>query len=224
MGFVTRQLTGRVVDEAADRLAEHTERAIDEVIRLRSAAIARDVDEQRAGSAEKDEDFARALMYKRCAVSAAGGAVSSLPAVVPGVGTVVGLATALTDSAAQTYAQVTMILAIARAYGHDLEQLEARRGDVLAVLAIEADVISLRPDGSLKAKGKDVDPNALGADVNRSLANQVIKRVAQRRVRTLLGKELPFGIGVAVGAGSNFRTMRRVGRTAMKYYRTRAKP
>ena len=224
MGFVSRQLTGRVVDEAADRLAEHTERAIDEVIRVRSAAIARDVDEQRASSEQKGEDFARELIYKRCAVSAASGAVTSLPAVVPGLGTVAGLATALADSVAQTYAQVTLILAVARAYGHDLDDRASRRADVLTVLAIEADIVSLRPDGSLKAKDKDVDPSALSGDVNRSIANQVIKRVAQRRVRTLLGKELPFGIGVVVGAGANFRTMRRVGRTAMKYYRTRAKP
>ena len=224
MGFVTRKLTGRVIDEAADRLAEHTERAIDEVIRVRSAAIARDVDEQRARSQEKGEDFARALIYKRCAISAASGAATSLPAIVPGAGTVAGLGLAIADSAAQTYAQVTLILAIARAYGLDLDDRAARRADVLAVLGIEADVVSLAPDGSLKVKDKSVDPNALSAGVNRNIASQVVKRVAQRRVRTLLGKELPFGIGVAVGAGSNFRTMRRVGRTAMKYYRARAKP
>ena len=61
MGFVTRKLTGRAIDEAADRLAEHTERAIDEVIRVRSAAIAKDVDEQRARSPEKGEDFDPAI-------------------------------------------------------------------------------------------------------------------------------------------------------------------
>ena len=92
------------------------------------------------------------------------------------------------------------------------------------MLGIEADVVSLAPDGSLKVKDNNVDPNALSAGVNRNIASQIVKRVAERRVRTLLGKELPFGIGVAVGAGSNFRTMRRVGRTAMKYYRARAKP
>jgi len=223
VGFVSRQLTGRIIDEAADHLADHTERAIDEVIRMRSGPIARDVDEQRAVSPEKGEDFARSLVYRRCAVSAASGAVTSLPAVVPGAGSVAGFGLALADSAAQTYAQVTLILAIARAYGLDLDDRAARRADVLAVLGIEAEVVSLQRDGSLKVHDENVDPKALSAGVNRNIASEVVKRVAKRRVRTLLGKELPFGIGVAIGAGSNFRTMRRVGRTAMEYYRTRAK-
>ena len=32
----------------------------------------------------------------------------------------------------------------------------------------------------------------------------VVKRTARRRARTLLGREIPFGVGVAIGAGANF--------------------
>ena len=46
----------------------------------------------------------------------------------------------------------------------------------------------------------------------------VVKRTARRRARTLLGREIPFGVGVAIGAGANFRAMRHTGRTALRYY------
>ncbi len=46
----------------------------------------------------------------------------------------------------------------------------------------------------------------------------VVKRTARRRVRTLLGREIPFGVGVAIGAGANFKVMRHTGRTALRYY------
>ena len=46
----------------------------------------------------------------------------------------------------------------------------------------------------------------------------VVKRTARRRVRTLLGREIPFGVGVAIGAGANFKAMRHTGRTALRYY------
>lgn len=221
MGFITRKLTGRALDEAADRLASQTERAIDEVIRLRSAAIAREVDEHRAEREQPVEDLARELIYRRCRVSAASGAATSLPAVLPGVGTAIGLASALGDAAAQLYAEVSLILALAHAYGLDLADHAARRADVLAVLGIEADVLSLKADGSLKGAAANANGSELAGEVNRGLGGQVIKRVARQRVRTILGRELPFGVGVAIGAGSNFRTVRRVGRTAMKYFATR---
>ena len=46
----------------------------------------------------------------------------------------------------------------------------------------------------------------------------VVKRTARVRARTILGREIPFGIGVAIGAGANFKAMRHVGRTALRYY------
>ncbi len=55
-------------------------------------------------------------------------------------------------------------------------------------------------------------------NLNRELGELVVKRTARVRARTLLGREIPFGVGVAIGAGMNFRAMRSVGRTALRYH------
>jgi hypothetical protein len=34
----------------------------------------------------------------------------------------------------------------------------------------------------------------------------------------MLGREIPFGVGVAIGAGANFRAMRSAGRMALRYF------
>ena len=76
------------------------------------------------------------------------------------------------------------------------------------------------------ADGKRLDPRdrALSEELNRELGALVVKRTARRRVRTLLGREIPFGVGVAIGAGANFKAMRHTGRTALRYYEFTATP
>jgi hypothetical protein len=88
------------------------------------------------------------------------------------------------------------------------------------VLALDAGVARFGKHGPELADGKRLDPRdrSLSADLNRELGALVVKRTARRRVRTLLGREIPFGVGVAIGAGSNFKAMRHTGRTALRYY------
>ena len=45
-----------------------------------------------------------------------------------------------------------------------------------------------------------------------------MKRLGRRRARVILGREIPFGVGVAIGGGFNYFATRKVGRLAIKYY------
>ena len=111
-------------------------------------------------------------------------------------------------------------MAVAAAFDHDLDAHDDRAADVRVVLALDAGVARFGKHGPelATASGSTRDDRALSAELNRELGALVVKRTARRRVRTLLGREIPFGVGVAIGAGSNFKAMRHTGRTALRYY------
>jgi hypothetical protein len=213
VGLISRAVSGRVVDELSVRLASATEQAIEQVVRRRGDAIKTAVEVVRLQHPDATpNDVARLLVYQRSKLSAMAGAVSALPGAFPGVGTAAEIGAGLADAVALVYTQVALVLAVSAAYDHDLADHDARAADVRVVLALDA--------GVAKFDGERLDPNdpSLSADLNRELGALVVKRTARRRARTLLGREIPFGVGVAFGAGANFRAMRHTGRTALRYY------
>ena len=226
MGLISRTVSGRVVDELSVRLAGATEQAIDEIVRRRGDAIKTAVEVVRLRHPDATpNDVARMLVYQRSKLSAIAGAVSALPGAFPGVGTATEIGAGLADAIALVYTQVALVMAVAAAYDHDLEAHDARAADVRVVLALDAGVAKFGKHGVELADGERLDPNdrSLSEDLNRELGALVVKRTARRRVRTLLGREIPFGVGVAIGAGANFKAMRHTGRTALRYYDFTAK-
>ena len=226
MGLISRTVSGRVVDELSVRLAGATEQAIDEIVSRRGDAIKTAVEVVRLRHPDATpNDVARMLVYQRSKLSAITGAVSALPGAFPGVGTATEIGAGLADAIALVYTQVALVMAVAAAYDHDLEAHDARAADVRVVLALDAGVAKFGKHGVELADGQRLDPNdrSLSEDLNRELGALVVKRTARRRVRTLLGREIPFGVGVAIGAGANFKAMRHTGRTALRYYDFTAK-
>ena len=166
-------------------------------------------------------DIARLLIYQRSKLSAIGGAVSALPGAFPGVGTATEIGAGLADAVALVYTQVALVLAVAAAFDHDLEAHDDRAADVRIVLALDAGVARFGKGGVVElADGEPLKPHdrTLSAGPQPRARRHGRQATARRRVRTLLGRELPFGVGVAIGAGSNFKAIRHTGRTALRYY------
>jgi hypothetical protein len=222
VGLIARTVSSRLVEELAVRLAGATEQAIDEIVRRRSDAIRRAVEVERLRYPDAaPADIARVLVYRRSKLSAISGAVSSLPGAFPGVGTATEVGAGLADAVALVYTQVALVLAVAAAFDHDLDSHDDRAADVRIVLALDSGAAKFGKRGVVElADGGELDPRdrTLSEQLNRDLGALVVKRTAGRRARTLLGRELPFGVGVAIGAGANFRVMRHTGRTALRYY------
>jgi hypothetical protein len=219
--MITRAVSGRVVDELSVHLAGATENAIDEIVRRRGDAIRAAVEVERLRHPDAPpRDIARLLVYQRSKLSALAGAVSALPGAFPGVGTATEIGASLADAAALVYAQVVLVLAVAAAFDHDLSAHDDRAADVRVVLALDAGVAKFGKRGVELEDGKLLDPNdrSLSEDLSRELGAMVVQRTTHRRVRTLLGREIPFGVGVAFGASVNFKAMRHTGRTALRYY------
>jgi GAF domain-containing protein len=227
LGFVGRMATksalGRAADELAERLADQTEAAIDTAVRLRAPALAAGVEVERLLYPDLELDlFLAHLVRRRAKLSATIGAVTAAPAVFPGVGTAVALGSSVADAGATLYSEVALIVELCAAVGRSIENTPALTVDVLIVLARDAGVEI--PDELLAhAQRGEVAPaeiprETLG-DLNRELGGRVVKRIARRRARVLLGRELPFGVGVALGGVANYRSMHHLGRTAIKHLR-----
>jgi hypothetical protein len=224
--MLTHSLAGRAVEELAVRLTGATEFAIDEMVRRRAGAIKSTVEVVRLQHpGATPEEVARILVYQRSRLAAIAGGVSALPGAIPGVGTATEIGASLADVALLVYTQVGLIMAVAAAYDHDLSAYDDRAADVRIVLALDTGVARFGKRGAELADGTRLDPrdSALSVDVNRSVGELVVRRTARSRARMVLGREIPFGIGVAIGVGANFRIMRHTGRTALRYYDFTAK-
>jgi hypothetical protein len=226
LGFAKRAAKGKViskvVDELAVRLADQTEQAIELVVRSRAAAIQAAVEVEGLQNPQlSGRELAEHLIHERTKLAAVGGAVSAIPGALPGAGSAVEVAAAIADSAALVYNQVTMIMAVAFCYGRDLHDYEARKLDVLLVYGMLA--------GFAVPAGKTVDvlgervtlgvlPRETIGKVNVKIGAEVVKRLGRRRAKVILGREIPFGVGVAIGSGANYMATRKVGRLAIKYF------
>lgn len=216
-----------VVDRVADRLASATERGIAIVVERRGPAVARAAERLRAERPGAGPEELSRVAISRAARRAAGtGAVSALPAVLPGPGTAVEIGAAIGDASLLTVAQAELALTIAHLHGLPLDDLEARRLDVLMAMGVEAGVVDLRRDGSVRVLGTTYSREEFGraaggglaARVSRRLAAQVVARLARRRAHVLLGRELPV-LGLGVAAGYNLWSTRTLGRAALRYCR-----
>ncbi len=220
----------RTFDNAVDRLAgsltKATEVALRGVITKRGPAIERSGDKLRKkyphlGRAK----LARLMMGRRALHLAGTGAVSAVPAVIPGPGTTAEVSAALGDLALLTAVQIELVLLIAYLYDRPLADHEARRLDVLMALGVDAGVVKLGRGGTIKLAGEKIPVSEfdagsidlLAARVNRKLATQVASRLARRRAHVIIGREIPlFGIGIA--AVYNGWSTRTIGLAAIRYF------
>src|SRR4051794_2938799 len=228
LGFAKRAAKGKVIsklaDELAVRLADQTEQAIELVVRSRASSIQAAVEVEALRNPQlSGRELAEHLIVEKTRLAAIGGAVTAIPGTIPGAGSAVEIAAAIADSAALVYNQVTMIMAVAFCYDRNLHDYEARKLDVLLVFSMLA--------GLAVPAGKTVDvlgervtlgvmPREAVGRVNRRIGGEVVRRLGRRRARVILGREIPFGIGVAVGSGANYLATRKVGRLAIKYFET----
>jgi hypothetical protein len=219
--MVRKTAVGRAADELAERLADQTEAAIDTAVRLRAPSLAAGVEVERLLYPDLELDlFLAHLVRRRAKLSATIGAVTAAPGVFPGVGTAVAVGASLADAGATLYSEVAMIVELCAAVGRPVDNPSVLTVDVLIVLARDAGV-SIPDELLLHAQRGEADPGEIPretlGDLNRELGGRVVKRVARRRARLLLGRELPFGVGVALGGVSNYCTMHSLGRTAIKH-------
>ncbi len=158
--------------------------------------------------------------------SAARGAVSGIPAVIPAAGTVIELAAAVADSLAMTVTEARMVLALAHLRGLDVQATELRRLDIMIVLGMAAGAAEI--DGDVIRIGKEelsIDvlrsgtmPPETAVALGSAIGADVVRKVARRRTSGILIRLLPGGISIVAAAWSDWRLTQSVGRQAVEYF------
>jgi hypothetical protein len=221
------RVPNRAVAALSERLAGAIDRAIRTVVAHRGPALAASADALRSEHPDLDASRLVETAVRRRSWHLAGtGAASSLPAVLPGPGTMAEVGAALADVTVLTAAQVELILIAAHLFGRPLDDEDARLLDVLMVLGIDVGAVKLRRGGRIEALGetfpvdelRGVREDALARRVSARLGIQVTARLARRRAHVILGREIPV-LGVGLAAGYNLRSTRRLGDTAVRFFR-----
>jgi hypothetical protein len=222
MGFASNLAIGKL----SARMAGSTERAITTVVERRGPAVVRIAERLRAEHPGRAPAELARLAIARTGKHVAGmGAVTALPATIPGAGTAVEVGAALGDAALLTVAQTELVLLLAHLYGRPVTDIAARRLDVLMAMGVEAGVVDLRRNGVVRVMGTDhrdgelsgVAGVALTTRISRRLAAQVAGKLARRRAYVLLGREVPV-IGIGLAAGYNLWSTRKLGKAARAYF------
>jgi uncharacterized protein (DUF697 family) len=222
MGFASNL----AVDKLSERLAGATERAITTVVERRGDAVVRAAERLRAEHPGLSPSALSGVAIARAGRRVAGtGAVSALPATLPGAGTVVELGAALGDASLLTVAQTELVLLLAHLHGRPVTDVDARRLDVLMAMGVEAGVVDLRRNGVVRVMGTTHRDGELSGEagaklakrITRRLAAQVAGKLARRRAYVLLGREVPI-VGIGLAAGYNLWSTRKLGNAARAYF------
>jgi hypothetical protein len=136
------------------------------------------------------------------------GGVGGAIAIVPAIGTVTALATATAEAVAALDASILYVLAVAEVHALPTETLERRRALVLGIIMGESGQAALsKMTGKSGNWAQDIT-NALPLSklgpLNMTLSRWFIKRYVIRQSVLALGRALPLGIGIVIGATGNF--------------------
>jgi len=157
--------------------------------------------------------------------SAMRGAVSGVPAIVPGLGTKIELGAATADTLLLAVSQARMILMLCHLRGLSTADLDARRLDILLVLGMAAGSVVIEGD-QVRAVGKAIDhddlrrgaiPREVAAALVMQIAQDIARRVGRRNVHRFILRLVPGGVSVAAAAWIDWSAMGSVGKMAIEF-------
>ncbi|HYW23228.1 MAG TPA: hypothetical protein VE953_03635 [Terriglobales bacterium] len=151
-------------------------------------------------------------------------AASGATAIVPGLGTIIAIGTATSQSLYALEQETELVLAIAMIYGRELADSDERLLEALVVVGLTGGAVKLR-DNLLIAGGQRITVSAfrhlpevwLGRAGNRVLT-RVFGRFLTQRAVSVVARAAPMAIGVAAGVGFDWVAVSVLGRAAMLYY------
>ncbi|HSR22725.1 MAG TPA: hypothetical protein VLW53_04185 [Candidatus Eisenbacteria bacterium] len=200
--------------------------ALAAVMRRREPAIRERVERLRAENPGLGPDeLARQLIRTTRRRLASTAAASGAAAIVPGLGTVVAVGTATSQSLYALEQETELVLAIAIVYGRELADSDERLLEALVVVGLAGGAVKLR-DNLLIAGGQRVTvaafrllPQVWLGRAGRGLLTRVLGRTLSQRAISVIARAAPLAIGVAAGVGFDWAAVSLLGRSAIRYYR-----
>jgi hypothetical protein len=158
----------------------------------------------------------------------AAGVVAALPAAVPGLGTGVALAVGGATITSELWFFLrnltAMQLTVAGLFGHDVYHPD-RKDELVLVWGLQTGAVVPAAEA-----GKRLGTRIAVSQFNKRVSGQVFKTINQRLGATVVtkwgvkrggvavGRLIPFGVGMAIGGGVNYLTVKSFGAAVMKYY------
>lgn len=159
------------------------------------------------------------------------GAALALPGAIPGLGTLVQVATEVgacsVDVALMVRNQTYLVFALGHCYGFEARQ--ALIQDTLLCMGLWTNALSLTKSGAVRIGTKIAEANfkkrfpaKILQVVNRKVGTTIVTKYGVKRGGVAVGKLIPFGVGVVVGGGFNYITMKRFNSSTRGYFTLKA--
>lgn len=155
---------------------------------------------------------------------AATGALSGAVSIAPGLGTVLAVGTITSQAVYALEQEVELVLGIAMIFGHELSSSDQRVLEALVVVGITSGAVKLRED-VLVAGGENLAlvafrrlPSLILRHGGGRMMTRVLSKLATTGTAKVAARVIPFGVGVAAGAGFDWLAVTALGRAAIKYY------
>lgn len=155
------------------------------------------------------------------------GAALALPGAVPGLGTLVQVGVEASsigvDIALMVRNQTYLTFAIAECYGN--KGRETLIQDTLICMGLWTNALTLTKGGLVKIGSKAIEANfrrrfpaEILKRINRKVGATIVTKYGTKRGGVALGKLIPFGVGVLVGGGFSYLTMKSFASSARRYF------
>lgn len=196
------------------------------------SAVEEWVDQVRASNPELDaESLADYIGDKIVWTYTTQGAALALPGAIPGLGTVVQIGVesgaAVTDIALMVRNQSYLVFALGACLGR--KGKETLIQDALICMGLWTNALQLTKTGAIRMGTKVVEANfkkrfpaSILMAVNKRVSTTVLTKYGTKRGGVALGRMIPFGVGVAVGGGFNYLTMKAFKKATIRYLSLKA--
>ncbi|HCJ78512.1 MAG TPA: hypothetical protein DHV84_00530 [Desulfotomaculum sp.] len=157
-------------------------------------------------------ELAKKLISEKCFWCALVGFISAIPAILPGIGTVIALVLGMVlDMTLFTYLLVNMVVEIAAVYGRDLTGENYHREVFWAFLLATG-------TGGLGKNLSRVAVTQMSKDAFISLTERMLVSFGIRiTTHSTLARIIPF-LGLFLAGGLNYRVAKMLGDRAIEYY------
>ena len=160
------------------------------------------------------------------------GAALALPGAIPGLGTIVQISTeigtASVDVALMIRNQAYLVFALGSIYGYHSREMLIQ--DTLICIGLWTNALSLSKSGAIRIGTKVAEanfkkhfPGKILQAINRKVSTTVLTKYGTKRGGIALGKLIPFGVGVLVGGGFSYITMKNFKRRTIEFFCARIK-
>lgn len=155
------------------------------------------------------------------------GVATALPGIVPGVGTAAQIGVTLGALGVETGVFIRNAAWLVYATGeiHGFSDPEALRRDALFCLGLWSGALSFDQNLKLKTEAGEVVADlgdTFSSDVlmslNLTIGSKLLMKYGAQRSAVSIGRLAPFGIGLAIGGGFNYLTMRGFSEQVSAYF------